>query len=41
MDLYREKIGYDSSNWKTRTAHHKPTNKDEDRKVNKEELMGL
>lgn len=31
MDLYREGIVYGSSTWKTRTTHHKPTNKDEDR----------
>ena len=31
MDLYQEGINYGSSSWKARTAHHKPTNKDEDR----------
>ena len=31
IDLYREGLGYGSSHWKTRTAHHKPTNKDENR----------
>ena len=31
MDLYREGLSYGSSYWKARTAHHKATNKDEDR----------
>ena len=31
MYLYQEGILYRSSNWKARTAHHKPTNKDDDR----------
>lgn len=31
MKLYQEGIGYGSSHWKAHTAHHKPTNKDEDR----------
>lgn len=31
MDLYREGLTYGSTNWKARTAHHKPTNTDEDR----------
>ena len=30
MDLYREGLIYGSSHWNTRTAHHKPTNKDEE-----------
>ena len=31
MDLYREGIDYGSALWKARTAHHKATNKHEDR----------
>ena len=31
MDLYREGIGYRSLQWKARTAHHKSTNKGDDR----------
>ena len=30
IDLYRKNINYESSYWITYTAHHKPTNKDED-----------
>lgn len=30
IDFYQEGIDYGSSSWKLRTAHHKPTNKDED-----------
>ena len=31
MDLYREGIAYESSSWTNRTAHHKPTNKGNNR----------
>ena len=31
MDLYWEGINYGFLSWKARTAHQKPTNKDEDR----------
>ena len=31
MSLYREGIGYGSTTWKARTAHHKATIKGEDR----------
>ena len=31
MDLYHKSIGYGSLQWKTRIAHHKPTNKGDDR----------
>ena len=31
MNLYWEGLTYGSTNWKARTAHHKPTNTDEDR----------
>lgn len=34
IKLYQEGIKYGSSQWKAHTAHHKPTNKDEDQWLN-------